>query len=911
MKLRRHIGISILSCWVISIAYAIPGREQQLPGLFFHEVEYRGEIVDSTNNQPLPSAVLSVISSLRGEMFVKSHIADSKGRFLFKGPAHMQSRVEISCLGYKVYTQTLPADNPECNLGRIRLSPDPQQIDEVVVKARMQMYRINGDTIIYLPSAVKTMEGESALAILKQMPGVEVSDKGAVKILNELVERTYVNGHLIFGEDPATALKKIDAADVSAIQAYDEPDEKREMTYGKNARKRKALNVVTFAKFSESLTGSLRLEGGLDAKKEEPDGGRHKRYLAAAEGGYYSERTQFSVEGSIDNRNTPIPGLDKPEGNTAKSSADVKWSGRSQDNVHKYNFGYAFRHSDADQSDRSQTDYFPTDDFQNQLMTDSSSMDRVANSHNLNASYGYKKSDFLLNLSVISSIDKSTLSSWSATKTLRDEAMIASLGRWSRVKEKKWSFFSDMSGVKKFGSGNSLTFKIGVDASDTKKDERREDRSLFTGSPASNVLLGIDHDSPDAAVEFASSYNINTNRAGTFSLYGEFNYRNRGKYALALDEATGERDLSLSGDNTTNEKRFEAGLRYTYENKKHVLGVKIPCSWLFLHHREKIPAEGRIRKTYTAFIPYFNYAYKPVAGAMYAAMFTAMQNAPAVEYCRSWINADNPMFLFAGNPSLKPDTRYFLRLLAAKMKNQRSLEAFADLDLSHGGVVQLRRYFAETTVLDDYGGYEVPAGATLTTFANGGNSIQLKGGVIYKTRVPFLRGIVRLAGSYAYRNPQAGVDERLVRTHGHDWEANLSYTTNFSSKFRLEVASNTVYNLFKNSDNCINRGIRETAGARLRWDFLDRAFFTASYSMDYFHNDVGIEPVDDHILNASIGCFLFKNRQGKMSFNAYDILDRTTSLETSITNQYAQNSWKKLYSSYYTLAFEYRFNNSR
>lgn len=68
------------------------------------------------------------------------------------------------------------------------------------------------------------MEGEKVLEILRQMPGVDVSD-GGVKIFGKAVERTYVNNRLLFGEDPTTALKQLEAEEVASIHSYDEVDD--------------------------------------------------------------------------------------------------------------------------------------------------------------------------------------------------------------------------------------------------------------------------------------------------------------------------------------------------------------------------------------------------------------------------------------------------------------------------------------------------------------------------------------------------------------------------------------------------------------------------------------------------------------------------------------------------------------
>jgi hypothetical protein len=69
--------------------------------------------------------------------------------------------------------------------------------------------------------------------------------------------------------------------------------------------------------------------------------------------------------------------------------------------------------------------------------------------------------------------------------------------------------------------------------------------------------------------------------------------------------------------------------------------------------------------------------------------------------------------------------------------------------------------------------------------------------------------------------------------------------------------------------------------------------------------------ITDHVVNASFGIRLFKDRKGTLSLNAYDILNRSTNFTTSINDQYILNSWTQLYSQYFTVAFSYRFSEQR
>ena len=103
----------------------------------------------------------------------------------------------------------------------VKLEPAAKEIEKVTVKADIPLYKLSGDTLIYNAAAVKTLEGDDAIRIVEQLPGI-ILNNNSISVLGKSVERTYVDGKLIFGESPMTALLNLTAADVHKIKVYDE-----------------------------------------------------------------------------------------------------------------------------------------------------------------------------------------------------------------------------------------------------------------------------------------------------------------------------------------------------------------------------------------------------------------------------------------------------------------------------------------------------------------------------------------------------------------------------------------------------------------------------------------------------------------------------------------------------------------
>ena len=120
-------------------------------------------------------------------MIVRNYIADKEGRFKISVPRLMNNRIEITCMGYKILTHILSEAGKgvknkystkitirsaqdqvynRVDLGVLKLEPDVHALDEVVVKARLELFRYSGDTLLVFPRNMKQMEGDALIDLL-------------------------------------------------------------------------------------------------------------------------------------------------------------------------------------------------------------------------------------------------------------------------------------------------------------------------------------------------------------------------------------------------------------------------------------------------------------------------------------------------------------------------------------------------------------------------------------------------------------------------------------------------------------------------------------------------------------------------------------------------------------------------
>lgn len=82
------------------------------------------------------------------------------------------------------------------------------------------------------------------------------------------ISRTYVDGKLIFGNDPMAALQNLLANDVLKIRVYDEnADDNPHRKRRKGEEMRRVFNIETKSKLIQATTGHFLASYGKEAEK--------------------------------------------------------------------------------------------------------------------------------------------------------------------------------------------------------------------------------------------------------------------------------------------------------------------------------------------------------------------------------------------------------------------------------------------------------------------------------------------------------------------------------------------------------------------------------------------------------------------------------------------------------------------
>ncbi len=251
----------------------------------------KGKLIDSTGNQNLASASVSVLQ-IADSSAAAFTVTDKTGSFVIKNISPGNYRLLVSFEGYQNISRrfTISAENKEIDFGSIYLQRASTTLQEVIVERAP--IAIKGDTVEYNASAFKTKINANAEDVLKKLPGVQVDKDGNVTAQGEQVQKVYVDGKEFFGTDPKLATKNITADMIESIQVFDDMSDQAKFTKIDDGSRQKALNIKLKKDKKKGYFGRAVAGYGTDS-----------RFQSTLSFNKFNDDQRFSVIGAGNNIN--------------------------------------------------------------------------------------------------------------------------------------------------------------------------------------------------------------------------------------------------------------------------------------------------------------------------------------------------------------------------------------------------------------------------------------------------------------------------------------------------------------------------------------------------------------------------------------------------------------------------------
>ncbi len=848
------------------------------------------------------------------------------GAFYFDRITPGKVTLKFSYVGYKTVIQEVEVKEGEiAEVGSIYMEPDVVEIGAVTVKASIPLFTVKEDTIIFNAAAVKTLEGDETIEILRQMPGVLMSG-GKVSVMGKEIALTYIDDKLIFGSDPMAALNNLLAADVIKIRAYDEPKNKGKG--GDQSELVRVLNIETKSKLVAAATGHFLASYGHDIPGD-GNGGRD-RYGLGATANFFSERLLLAVNAFSNNVNrtsnrlqdmlvrpATISGYNR---NTyASAQFERSWPGKVSEYFpiilrfdYTYSDDYSSRENIVDQI------YFPSEreGYLSRLSSDTT--------RNAARKRQHSNSVFLtLPLGLIGGVDighdlvfsQDTEDSYAMYRTVIDNDAPTGTRTVTGSKNKMYDLREDITWQKSVGDKWHMSVKANLNVVEGDGGGTKYDSLLSTGSVtvlSTSPLNRAVKMEGQAGVAFSPKGYT----GGTMHLNYLYKYENELKRQAAfntLDGLFGGADQVNSFDYTTHRHVHKGELVFNIPVLKKIMtNIKLIGQTTIIDKAERIPERSGFKNGFNALLPSVNIMYRKMP-ADFRISYNSLAVVPYIEQLRPRLDNRNLYNLTAGNPELRQSYQHQIISVYNRMfgGSGSSLNVVAEVNYVDNFIAPATQFFRDETVLPEYGGYIAPAGSSLTTYGNIDGQWMTSFEIIHQMPLSSLKSTLTLRPCFTWDDAPSFREGQVVRTRSYSPGLSVGLSSNFSRTVKLRLGSTTGYTLTSNNLGDDDKYLRQSFSADATVDNIFKLLaFRANYTGLFYRRFRDSYTDNSHILNLSLGCKVFK-RMGEVNVAVFDVLNRTSGFSTATSADYIRNSWSQSFGRYFTVNFALKFNKTK
>lgn len=198
-----------------------------LPIFVMAENIVTGRVLDSRSRQALDFVNIT-ISRAGDATPVTGTVTDVDGEFALRVNDNGQYTLTVSFIGYIEETRALTLKGEPLNTGRILLTEDTQNLEEVQVVGQNAAVRFELDKKVFSVDQNIANAGGSASEVLENIPSVEVDQEGNISMRNSENVEIWINGKPagLTAENRAQVLAQMPAESIKEIELITNPSAK-------------------------------------------------------------------------------------------------------------------------------------------------------------------------------------------------------------------------------------------------------------------------------------------------------------------------------------------------------------------------------------------------------------------------------------------------------------------------------------------------------------------------------------------------------------------------------------------------------------------------------------------------------------------------------------------------------------
>ena len=891
---------------------------------------------EGEDNFPGTGSIVIVVPAERKDTLYA--VVGDKGTFTIRNIPTGRADVTVSLLGYEEMRRSMNMKSGE-NKIIVELRPSNIMLSEAVLTETATVMSIQADTIVFNPNAVKYNKGEMAIDLLEQMPGVKVSDDG-VTILDEDLATVYIDGALLFSDDPMRALEQLPAEEVAGIRSFTEYANKDPYhVISLNEEKQRVIDIQTKNKPKLVVNGDFLGGAGFDT-----DSLYHKfRYTAGGTVSLSSESLQADLRVNVNNindasarrrgnafRNARSGGAADLRAISVSTQVTRRWMSKETRNFVLASIGgsYSYTNNYTVNESRSQQSYFPTDAYYYREAVNSSHSDQTSGVHRFNLNARKSLKDGTIRLSANYTNNDGHNRSLSSNYNYQDQLPRRGTSSSTVSDTRSQSFSSNFN----FNKGIAGKLYLGLGANYSSGNSEGVSAKVdTTTSTIAVTVLDITSSGGNRSYGFSPSITYRFSNRHSIELEYDFTDTHRVSERLALDVTDPAAALtdSVNTEHLTHDNRVQSGTltyRQYFEKLQANLRMSIGYGSTTLGRVDHFPEESSYSRPFNAWTGRIRFGTDRMIND-WRFNYTASNSVPSLEQVRPRLDNSNLYSVSAGNPSLRQSTSHSFqfsystvlgkeaRESVAGSENQRraarnfsSFSFSANFRINNDVIVSRRTYFASDTFLPEYD-YTMPAQSTLNTYENVDHSYSASANAELESQLKKINSVLRTNVSMNWDSSPSYVDDKLTVTQNFRPSLTLAFNTNFSRDFRINVrgTGSYIYSSNTEKDDVSYFTERITVGFEIN-NILKHIYAGGNYNK-VFTQGLDYAKINDNILNLNIGARFGPRNNIDIAISANDLFNQNRGFSSSMGSDFVRYSWNHNFGRYILFTFAYRFNS--
>lgn len=883
-----------------------------------------GTLISETDQSPLESATV-YLESPKDSTLVTYTISDKNGAFLLDNRTYEDSlNLIVSYIGFETFTKTVKIGKVPIHLNTIALKT-ANVLDEVIVRSRAPI-TIKKDTLEFNVASFKTKRDANVEDLLKELPGVEVDEDGAIKVNGKEVSQILVNGKPFFGNDPTITTRNLTKELIEKIQITDTKSKAEAFSGEKGTSENKTINLTIKEENNKGVFGRLSAGGGTDDRYEYAGmvnifdneqrlsvlaGGNNinssgfsfgeiRKMFGGARNMSYNSSGSFTIDGRS---------FGGGQGITTSNTAGVNYA----DELGKDNdLSGDYFHSGSNSKNATTTareNFLPDSRY---FTNSSSNSVNDTDSHSANMTFDIKiDSTLMVNVRPSFRFSESTTTFDRQENSLDENEVLTNQSETSSFVETMGkNFGNNLNVTKRFGSkGSFIRLRIDADVSATNTDDYLNSetniygddpndivRKQFTdGERTSNRLdMGLTYRMPLDAKNWYLDfrYDFDTDKSRDFRSTFDFDENSQ-----SYDDFNTELSTNFINKN----RRHAPNVRLVYNTDKMRFRLGSGYTNRTIENADKLRPELSLKQSFNFLELNANLNYRFSPKSSFDARYDSRNEAPQIAQLQPFEDVSDPLNTITGNPNLTPSKRHNLSFNYNNFDYQKrtGFYMYASANLIEDKVV------TKSVVDEDF--------VRNTTFTNVDGNYGMNMGSSYSKdfKLDTLQTIKVRVGLSANLDNQvnfnngveyASVSSRLFPSLDvtYTWKKlfeirpnyRLSYT---KTRYDLEHLENR--NFMSH-----NLGIRTATFFPKKLEWRNDINFT--YNPDVAQ---GFQK-SAWFWNATVAYSVLKDN-GTITLKVYDLLNQNTNAQRTTTDNYIQDSQSTVLEQYFMLSFSWKFNS--